>query len=353
VDLITARSHELTVPPRGVRIRAVLPVATREPDERAGAARLLLRRAGIAIRVVAASARTLWEVARRRYDGVILTDDLSVAPAAAGALALTLLPGRPTLAAVCHEPRPRSRRGTGVYERSPVLHWLLRRTYPRLDAVFVHGERSREEFVRQWPPANVVVTPHGNERLLAPESPPPSREERILFFGEWRRAKGLQQLTEAFGRVRERRPEARLTIAGVPTPDSDPDRVRAWAAAQGASVTLIDRYLEIDEVPQLFSGARVLAAPYIAGSQSGVVHLAMTMGRAVVATDVGELPQTVIDGETGFIVPAGDAEALAAALERVLADPDLAARLGEAGRQRALEEYSWARVAERVEAALA
>jgi glycosyltransferase involved in cell wall biosynthesis len=303
--------------------------------------------------VVAASTRTLWEVARRGYDAVILTDDFSVAPAAAGALVLTLLPRRPELTAVCHEPRPRSRRGAGVYERSPVLHWLLRRTYPRLDVVFVHGERSREEFIRQWPPTKLVVIPHGNERLLAAEPPPASAEERILFFGEWRRAKGLDQLTEAFDRVRERRPEARLTIAGVPTPDSDPDRIRAWAAARDGSVTLIDRYVEIDELPQLFGGARMLAAPYIAGSQSGVVHLAMSMGRAVVATDVGELPETVIDGETGLIVPAGDVEALAGALERLLGDPELAELLGEAGRRRALEEYSWARVAERVEAALA
>jgi glycosyltransferase involved in cell wall biosynthesis len=353
VDLITARTHELAVPPPGVRIRAVLPVATRAPDESAGAVGLLVRRAGIAARVVAASARTLWELARGHYDGVILTDDFSVAPAAAGALALTLLPGRPRLTAVCHEPRPRSRRGSGVYERSQVLHWLLRRTYPRLDVVFVHGERSRDEFIAQWPRTELVVIPHGNERLLASEPPPPSTEDRILFFGEWRRAKGLEQLTQAFGLVRERRSEARLTIAGVPTPDSDPDRIRAWAAAQDGSVTLIDRYLEIDELSQLFAGARLLAAPYIAGSQSGVVHLAMTMGRAVVASDVGELPETVIDGETGIIVPAGDVEALAGALERLLADPELAERLGEAGRRRALEEYSWARVAERVEAALA
>ncbi len=353
VELITARRHELTAPPRGVRIRAVLPVATREPDESATGVRLLLRRAGIALRVVAASARTLWEVARGRYDGVILTDDLSVAPAAAGALALTLVPGRRKLTAVCHEPRPRSRRGGDVYERSPVLHWLLRRTYPRLDVVFVHGERSREEFARRWPPTTLVVIPHGNERLLAAEPLPPSPSERILFFGEWRRAKGLEQLTEAFDRVRERRPEALLTIAGVPTPDSDPDRIRAWTAARDGSVTLIDRYLEIDELPELFGAARMLAAPYIAGSQSGVVHLAMTMGRAVVATDVGELPETVIDGATGIIVPAGDVEALAGALERLLGDPELAQRLGEAGRRRALEEYSWARVAERVETALA
>ena len=149
------------------------------------------------------------------------------------------------------------------------------------------------------------------------------------------------------------RPDARLTIAGVPTPDADPNRVRAWAQGHYGAVTIIDRYIEISEVPGLFASARVVATPYIASSQSGVVHLAMTMGRAVVASDVGELPGTVIDGETGRIVPGGDVESLREALAEVLADPELATRLGEAGRRRALTEFSWDSVAERVQAALA
>src|SRR5262245_15783746 len=166
VELITARVNELQGSRPGVRVRAVLPVAARDPGEPPAGLRAFLRRAGIAARVVAASTRTLWEVARGRYDAAIIADDLSVAPAAAGALALTLLPGRPRLAAICHEPRPRSRRGGDLYARSPALLWLLRRLYPRLDVVFVHGDRSRAEFVDLWPPSTVEVIPHGNERLL-------------------------------------------------------------------------------------------------------------------------------------------------------------------------------------------
>jgi glycosyltransferase involved in cell wall biosynthesis len=96
----------------------------------------------------------------------------------------------------------------------------------------------------------------------------------------------------------------------------------------------------------------VVAAPYLAGSQSGVVHLAMTMGRAVVASDVGELPRAVIDGATGRVVARDDSAALATALEQILADSDLARRWGEAARRRVLEEFSWERVAELVEGAL-
>ena len=88
-------------------------IATSGPQPRRGThgLRSLLRRAVVATRVVAASVRTVYEVARGGYDIVLLADDLSVAPLAAGALALTTIPGGPPVAAVCHEPRPRTRRG--------------------------------------------------------------------------------------------------------------------------------------------------------------------------------------------------------------------------------------------------
>jgi glycosyltransferase involved in cell wall biosynthesis len=118
-------------------------------------------------------------------------------------------------------------------------------------------------------------------------------------------------------------------------------------------VTVIDHYVPVDEVPAIFASARVVVTPYLTGYQSGVVHLAMTMGRAVVSSDVGDLGSAVRDGVTGVLVAAGDAAALAAALERVLDDPELAQRLGAAGRREVLDGSSWATVAKRVEAALA
>ena len=349
VDLITAKGHELDRTPVGTRVRGVLPPPVRNPGEVPTGLRSLLRRAVVATRVVAASVRTVYEVARGGYDIVLLADDLSVAPLAAGALALTTIPGGPPVAAVCHEPRPRTRRGGNLYMESGPLLRLLRILYPRLATVFVHGERSREAFLGFWPPSRVAVIPHGDERLLTGEPPPPAADERILFFGEWRRAKGLIELMAAFDQLVELRPEARMTIAGVPTPDVDPDRVRRWGAGHGGRVTLIDRYVPIDAVRALFADARVVATPYVAGSQSGVVHLAMTMERAVVASDTGDLPEAVVDGITGRIVPSGDIGALRDALLEVLTDPELAARWGQAGRARVLTEFSWERVAELVE----
>jgi glycosyltransferase involved in cell wall biosynthesis len=353
VDLLTARDNELLERRGSARMRAVLTPLTRRATEVPTGLRYVVRRSGIAVRLARTTARSMWELRRGRYDAVLLNDDPETVAVAGAVLLHTLLPGRPALVAICHEPRPRTRRGgDDLYSTSGSLYALLRRAYSRLDLVLVHGERSRAEFEETWGPVPVAVIPHGDERILAATAPPPASEERVLFFGDWRRAKGIHELTAAFDLLAERRPNARLTIAGTPSPDSNPERIRTWATARSSQVELIDGYVPVEEVPAVFARARVVATPYLAGSQSGVVHLAMTMARAVVASDVGELGEAVVGGETGLLVPPGDVEALAAALEEVVSDPVLAERLGARGRKRVLEEFGWERVAERVEAAL-
>jgi glycosyltransferase involved in cell wall biosynthesis len=79
----------------------------------------------------------------------------------------------------------------------------------------------------------------------------------------------------------------------------------------------------------------------------------MAHGRPVVATPMGGLRDLVVDGETGLVVPARDPAALRAALERLLGDPELRRRLGEAGRRRAGERFSWAAVTDATLAAYA
>lgn len=354
VELITARRNELLGQARRARMRAVLAAPMPRPSEPPRGFRYLIRRSAVAARVVSAWTRGAWELRRGGYDAALLVDDLDLPLTAGAALMLTHVPGRPTLAAICHEPRPRNRwAGSDLYSSSPALMAVLRRVYRRLDLVFVHGERSLAELVRAWGPVSAAVIPHGDASLFAAEPPRPAREERLLFFGDWRRAKGLHELLAAFDLLTQRRPAARLTIAGRPSPDGDPELVRQWAADRADRVEVIDHYVPLGEVPGLFARARVVAAPYLGGSQSGVVHLAMTMSRPVVASDIGELGRTVTDGETGLLVPAGDVEALAVALERLVSDPELAERLGAEGRRRVLAESSWERVAEQVEAALA
>lgn len=351
VDLLAARGNELQHRAGRARMRAELVPSVRSQAEAPGGAGYLVRRAGIALRLARAWARVLWVLPRGRYDAVLL-GDFALSLSAAAALVLSALPG-PRLVDVCHNVLPFNKwGGDELHESSPLLLALLRRLYPRLDLVLVHGDRSRVKFEATWPHARLAVIPHGDERLFAGAPPPPAAEPRVLFFGDWRKLKGLEVLMKAFDELSGRMPDARLTIAGTPSPEVDRDAILAWAAGHGGRVRVVARYVPIDEVRALFGQARLVVTPYLAGDQSGVVHLAMTMARAVVTSDVGDLPASVAHEETGLVVPAGDPRALALALERVVTDQALAERLGAEARRRVVEGSAWELVAERVETEL-
>ena len=98
-----------------------------------------------------------------------------------------------------------------------------------------------------------------------------------------------------------------------------------------------------DELERLYGRAAVVACPSRREGFGVVCAEAMAHGRPVVAGDVGGLRDLVVDEETGLLVPPGDVGALRDALQRLLADPGLRRRLGEAGRARIAEHFTWQR----------
>jgi starch synthase len=97
---------------------------------------------------------------------------------------------------------------------------------------------------------------------------------------------------------------------------------------------------------ELLSHATVFVCPSIY-EPLGIVNLeAMACGTTVVASRVGGIPEVVADGETGLLVPPGHPDALARAINELVAAPERAQAMGEAGRRRAVEEFGWDRIAE-------
>jgi glycosyltransferase involved in cell wall biosynthesis len=353
VDVLAARGNELAGRATRATMRDVLtpPIrGLRQPDSLPG---IIARQAEVGVRVTAEWARAAYEARRGGYDVVILNGDMSLLPATLAGLSITAGSRGPVVAGVAHNVRVYNRfRGEEMFGAAQGSQRLLGRLLSSYDLVFVHGERSRKEFLEHWPPTRLAVIPHGDERMFG-DAPPPAQEERILFFGDWRKVKGLPILMDAFDLLVERRPSVRLTIAGAPFPaDLDPEPVRAWAAGHGERVEVIDRYVPVEDVRGVFARARVVVTPYRVGYQSGVIHLAMSMARAVVTADVGDLSAVVREGETGLVVPPEDPAALADALGRVVADAELAERMGARGHERVVQAASWDVVAEKVEAAL-
>ena len=101
-------------------------------------------------------------------------------------------------------------------------------------------------------------------------------------------------------------------------------------------------------VPALLAQARLLVLPSRYENFPLSLLEAMSCAVPVVTTRVGGIPEMVADGETGLLVAPGDPEALAAALRRLVGDPALARRLGDAGRRAIETTYSWEAVATRI-----
>jgi glycosyltransferase involved in cell wall biosynthesis len=354
VDLVVAQGNELSGYAGPAHRRAILaPDATLLPANPTQL-QIKLRRARTAARLISVWMKIAREVRAGEHDAILMGGGFDMAFNALAGLLVTRQRRRAPMALICHNVRPFNRwGGRELYVRSGATFALLRRLYPSFDLVFVHGEQSRQEFEDTWPPTRLAVVPHGDERLFAADPPAPAAEPRILFFGAWNKVKGLPLLMQAFDELVRRKPEARLTIAGAPVPEEgEAERVLAWASEHPESVEILPGYVPIEDVKSLFARARVVVLPYFTAYQSGVVHLAMTMGRATVVTDVGDLPEAVADGVSGLIVPPRDAAALVDALDRVIGDARFAERLGAAGHARILETSGWPAVAAEVEARL-
>jgi glycosyltransferase involved in cell wall biosynthesis len=146
----------------------------------------------------------------------------------------------------------------------------------------------------------------------------------MLFFGFVRKYKGLEYLIRAMPEVL-RNITAQLLIVGEFWEAREPYQRMIEELGLQRSVQVVDHYVPNEEVGLYFSAADVVVLPYADATQSAVVSLAYAFDKPVITTAVGGLPEVVADGETGFVVPPRDHEALAAAIVKYF-QGDCAAR---------------------------
>ena len=221
------------------------------------------------------------------------------------------------------------------------------RVYPALDPSVVHVVRNGVDTDVWYPtgpmPSGSVLAELGVDR----------DRPIVAFVGRITRQKGVAHLVAAAHRFT---PDAQLVLcAGAPDTPEIADEVRAAVAGLARNRTgvfWIREMLPIGELREILTAADVFVCPSVY-EPLGIVNLeAMACATPVVASDVGGIPEVVGDGVTGSLVhfdaddPAGYQAALADAVNELIGDPDKAKRYGLAGRQRCIEEFSWARVAE-------
>ncbi|HEY3751203.1 MAG TPA: glycogen synthase [Pseudonocardiaceae bacterium] len=247
-----------------------------------------------------------------------------------------------------------------------VSSWIERDAYASADAIIAVSDGMRRDVLAAYPdtPADRVHVVHngidtdlyqpdsGTDALLAhgidPDLP------YVLFVGRVTRQKGVPHLVRAAASLREGT-QLVLCAGEADTPELDAE-FRGLVTDLQASrngVHWIPEMLPRPQVVQLLTHAAVFACPSVY-EPLGIVNLeAMACGTAVVASDVGGIPEVVDDGRTGLLVhydeadPAAFEAALADRCNELLDDPDQAAAFGQAGRDRAVHEFDWGRVAQR------
>ncbi|MDT8913784.1 glycogen synthase [Amycolatopsis sp. PS_44_ISF1] len=247
-----------------------------------------------------------------------------------------------------------------------VSSWIERDAYEAADAIIAVSGGMREDVLRAYPavdPGRVHVVHNGIDTTLYQPDPDqdvlrkhgldPDRPY-ALFVGRITRQKGVPHLVRAGF---ELDPEVQLVLCagGADTPELDAEfrGLVAELQAERTGVHWIPEMLPRPEVVQLLTHATVFVCPSVY-EPLGIVNLeAMACGTAVVASDVGGIPEVVQDGGTGLLVHYDEAEPavfeaeLARRVNELVADPDRAAGMGAAGRARTVEEFGWAAIAAR------
>jgi glycosyltransferase involved in cell wall biosynthesis len=226
----------------------------------------------------------------------------------------------------------------------PVRKWALRRLLlSSAHLIVITSERI--SWLRSVGVMSERVTLMPNPVGALPECPAdPLRSEgapRVVFLGRLEPAKGVDCLLEAFGQVTRRYPSARLILAG------EGDAAGCMAQARVLNVErLVDciGWVQGRQKAELLEGATILALPSLYEGQPMSVLEAMAYAVPCVTTNVGGLPDIVRDGETGFLVPVGDAERLANVLLDLLQHPELRARIGAHARAYVHSRHSAAAV---------
>jgi glycosyltransferase involved in cell wall biosynthesis len=196
-----------------------------------------------------------------------------------------------------------------------LVSWVLRRA-----AVITCLDAEVLAFVRELAPrAHIELMP--NPVAISEESPAEETEEVVLFAGEIGLRKGVDVLCRAWEIVAAERPHARCMLVGPRRDFEVPPSERLEVLDPVAPAHMID----------LLRSARVLALPSRAEAMPMALTEAMSAGRPFVSTPVGGIPELAREG--GVLVEVGDHVALARALTDFLADPQLAAAVGERGRQ--------------------
>ena len=222
----------------------------------------------------------------------------------------------------------------GDVESGKAPQWTYDHACYRARERIVHAPQVKELLLQRLdiPSSTVHVIPYVfvGDNTVPVEKKVQDEEHLILFFGRIWEYKGLEYLIRAEPLITSKVPQAKIVIAGV---GEDFDRYHRMMVHPERFI-VYNEYVSDEKRVELFSRASVVVLPYIEASQSHIISIAYRCGKPVVATRVGGLPEMVDHGQTGYLVPPRDPNALAEAIVLLMRNEEMRRQFGENGRRK-------------------
>jgi glycosyltransferase involved in cell wall biosynthesis len=246
------------------------------------------------------------------------------------------------------------------HENSVIDRVLRSGIYRAAGRIVAHSEYIKTKLARdfQVDSEKVRVIPHGNFDHYLPGEPISKAEARArlnlpeaahiaLFFGYIREYKGLDLLLDAFEICARKGSPFRLVIAGAPqSPElAKRYRRRIEQISTDHSIMFHPDFIPSENVADYFIACDVVILPYKEIDHSGLVHLTYSFGRPLVATNVGDFAEVIVDGKSGYLLQENSAECLSETMLRVFSNKTDLQKMGQYARKLSETKYSWKDIA--------
>ena len=228
---------------------------------------------------------------------------------------------------------------------------IFGKLFTRLNSLIAVSDAAQDFAYRMFP-GNYKIIPNGIDlnrfgKILKKEhNTTTNKYVTILFVGRLDKRKGFSVLLEAFLKLKPNYPLLKLQVVGPFSSDSC-KHYQDLALQHGVTDIEFVGYIPPEALPTYYHDADIFCAPSLGFESFGIVLLeAMAAALPIVASDIAGYRSVIRDGREGFLIPPNQSEALANTLDKLLTNPQLRWKLGQAGR-RLVEQYSWDKIVDK------
>ena len=248
------------------------------------------------------------------------------------------------------------------HERNKIDFFINNLVYKTSGKIIVHSDFIKRKIADNFSinEDKISVILHGNFDFYIPQHFITICEAReklglketdnvLLFFGNIREYKGLDLLLSAFNKAAKGNSELKLLIAGNPSSETLRIKYQEIIKNSEFSDRIISRfdYVPADEVALYLISSDIVVLPYKSIDHSGIIHLAYSFGKPVIATNVGDFEESIDQGKSGYLIEENTSECLALNIGTVFSSKENLLKMGQYAKNLNDTKYSWVSIAEK------